>query len=116
MCQVPLAGSLKKNGTLVLFEDDLAAFTQYKHYVGSVAASMDGRYIALTSPRGGVATIWDAETRTVLAEIRSPDICGVLPSHKGTFLFTNGQGEILGEGGQAVAGHTVSWDNHARRI
>lgn len=66
----------------------------WRGYVGSVAASQDGRLAALTAPRAGRAGIWDIATRAWVAGIEAPDICGAAPRGASGFLFSTGRGRL----------------------
>ncbi|WP_306113723.1 MULTISPECIES: DUF1513 domain-containing protein [unclassified Roseovarius] len=82
-------------------------------YVGSVAFAGDGRSLAFTGPREGIAGRMGADGQ-MQARMTAPDICGVAPQGQG-FVFTTGVGEVLQETaahrGQ-IARHDVAWDNH----
>ncbi|MEL6101891.1 MAG: DUF1513 domain-containing protein, partial [Pseudomonadota bacterium] len=90
---------------------DLIAQASVRHmngYLGSVAISKDGDYIATTSPRAGVIQEF---RHTVLAnEISIGDVCGVAASETGFFL-TTGRGLVRPSSGQAVS-YDLAWDNH----
>lgn len=82
-----------------------------KGYVGSVAASRDRKRVAVTSPRGGVLTIWNARTREVAAVRRIRDVCGVAPGAR-NFVASDGEGRLW-LGGEVVSREDdVQWDNH----
>lgn len=82
-------------------------------YVGSVAFAGDGRSIAFTGPRGGLAGVMGVDGR-MLHRIAAMDICGVAPQGTG-FVFTTGAGDMLEQTatrrGQ-MARHDCAWDNH----
>lgn len=84
------------------------------HYIGSVAASADGRRIAASSPRGGHVLVFDAATRDLLATRTAADICGLAPAGAG-FLASDGAGGLWREARPLTraAGH---WDNHIAAI
>ncbi|WP_416898373.1 MAG: DUF1513 domain-containing protein [Minwuia sp.] len=104
----PLVGVYRPGAGAELIET--SADPAFRAYIGSVAASHDGRRIATTSPRGGVATVWSAETRRPLETWRIPDVCGVAACGTG-FVFTDGLGRIW-RGGRVTAEHAAAWDNH----
>lgn len=90
-------------------------------YCGSVAFDISGRFLAATSPRGGIAVFWDTQTGAFLADVTLADCCGVAPTREpGTFLLTAGTGDIMrvdvraGNPVQASVLHTAdaNWDNH----
>lgn len=81
-------------------------------YAGSVTFSGDGRRVAITSPRGGQAHLFDVENGASLAAHAAPDICGVAPEPEG-FLATTDTGRVLPLGGAGPASeHPVAWDDH----
>ncbi|MCQ0970268.1 DUF1513 domain-containing protein [Paracoccus sp. TK19116] len=85
-------------------------------YAGSIAAS-DGM-IAVTSPRGGVAVIFDQDG-TYRATLRRADLCGAAPARDAAFTLTDGGGAIWAAGPEGLrlrARHDLAWDNHLVRI
>lgn len=90
-------------------------------YCGSVAFDATGRFLAATSPRGGISVFWDAQTGAYLSNVMLPDCCGVAPAgDAGTFLLTAGTGHIMRVAvGADAQTHTsllrpadANWDNH----
>ncbi len=86
-----------------------------KGYGGSVAFSGDGARVAVTSPRGGVAQVFDAGTGAFLVQEAQGDVCGAAPCGAG-MLLSDGTGGLrrLGADGE-TAGETrlgLSFDNH----
>ena len=83
-------------------------------YIGSIAYSRNGKVIAVTSPRGGVLHLYDAE-RLVLDQVYGmQDVCGVAARDRG-FAITSGTGDIGSFAGQSpVLAHSdaLRWDNH----
>jgi hypothetical protein len=95
--------------------------TLMKGYVGSVAASRDGRLVAATSPRGGRAVVFDAQSERLIGEMAIPDCCGLAADAAGTFLVSSGTGAIEVGGLRHTSRRTavvegISFDNHMRRI
>ncbi len=86
-----------------------------KGYGGSVAFSGDGRWVAVTSPRGGIAQMFDAETGAFLGQEAQGDVCGAAPAGDG-MLLTDGTGGLrwLGRGGEPLgeARLDLAFDNH----
>ncbi len=84
-----------------------------KGYAGSIAFAQNS--VGITSPRGGVAQIFDVETTALQAEFRRPDICG-LASFGAAFTATDGLGHVVRLDGttETLLSHTttLSWDNH----
>ncbi|MEM9796146.1 MAG: DUF1513 domain-containing protein [Pseudomonadota bacterium] len=78
-------------------------------YAGSVAFSGDGRHVAITAPRGGLAHIYHAAEGALHETVRRAEICGVAPDADG-LMFTDGLGGVLRAAG--ATRHPVAWDNH----
>lgn len=80
-------------------------------YAGSIAATADR--VALTSPKGGVLMIFDAEGRYITTLSR-PDLSGVAAGTAG-FVATDGQGAVWAAGDTALtllSRNATLWDNH----
>lgn len=84
-----------------------------KGYAGSIAFAQNS--VGITSPRGGVAQIFDIETTALKAEIKRPDICGLAP-HDAGFIATDGLGHVVQLNGETETplshNPTILWDNH----
>lgn len=110
---VPLLGLAPAQGPLSLCPcPDEDAFAM-QGYAGSIAAGTDGR-IVVTSPRGGVAMIFDADG-THRATLRRADLCGAAAAPGGGFTLTDGGGAVWAveqDGLRLRARHDVAWDNH----
>ena len=64
---------------------------QMKNYCGSVQFDKSGKYIAVTSPRGNIVTIW--QNGSFITHFEIPDGCGVSATEKNnTFMITSGLG------------------------
>ena len=80
-------------------------------YVGSVAASVDGSHILVSSPRGGILMAVDARTLKPVFFEGITDICGIGADEKG-WLFSSGGGR-LGRTPDALRHNAGwAWDNH----
>lgn len=91
---------------------DAAGTFRMKGYAGSIAVT-DGGLIALTSPRGGVVMIHDAEGRHLATHARA-DVCGIAPDGEG-FLASDGSGALWSCTSQAITPLRRTgpqWDNH----
>lgn len=106
---------LGENPTILAAE--LSEHRRLKGYAGSIAIS--GNAIAITSPLGGRAHVFDLRNNQISRVIEQPDICGLAP-HKGGFFATNGQGgmSVISAAGQANLAEMpdLAWDNHAVAI
>lgn len=97
-----------------------------RHYCGSVAFDESGRYFAVSSPRGGLATLWDRREPGFAKVIDLADVCGVAPAGTGRFVFSSGADGMVRAGATAGSGsgdgdltplsspwlRRVHWDNH----
>lgn len=84
-----------------------------KGYAGSIAWNKIG-HIALTSPKGGVAMLYDGQGAH-LATYARPDVCGVAASGGASFVFSDGNGTLttpFADGLRPLARMAVRWDNH----
>lgn len=112
---VPLVGRHQQGREIELIEASEPAYKAMNHYVGSIAASRDGKRIATTGPRGGQVMIWDTIKRDLIETRKISDVCGVAPSHRG-FIMTDGWGRVW-RGDTRISQHTgAAWDNHLRRV
>ena len=108
--QVETVGFHRRGENLALVPAPRTVHEAMKGYVGSVAASRDGAQVAVTSPRGGVLTIWNAQSRQVKELRRIADVCGVAPGVLG-FVASDGKGRLWREG-EVISSDAVQWDNH----
>jgi hypothetical protein len=119
----PLLGFHKPGGEPRLVSAPGRMQSELRNYIGSVAACRDGTTIAASSPRGGVATFWDASSRRLLGVRRLEDVCGLSEAggHRG-FLMTSGLGWIethdAARDGPLTSAiqRRVNWDNHLLRL
>lgn len=89
-----------------------------RNYCGSVAFSADGLRFAVSSPRGGVVTVWSS-TGDYLGVHEQADACGIGPAGVGErgFLVSDGGGGVLRvDENLAAIDHRAfpdcRWDNH----
>ena len=119
--RVPLVGVQPSGGGLHLLQGPRAVLRAMKNYCGSVCFDPSGRIIAVSAPRGGLVTIWDADAGRHLSSTPVEDGCGVAPGARpGEFLASSGRGGVVvidARSGAArpLALHgleTARWDNH----
>ena len=126
-----LIGRASRDKPLRLIEPDSALGLSLKGYIGSVAASGDGRIIAASAPKAGRIVYVVAATGAVVAESALPDGCGIAGEQEGVFAVSSGLGKFRHE---QPAGETVdvgprapkildertltgiAFDNHLRRV
>ena len=90
---------------------ELAALS---NYVGSLAASRDGRRIALSSPVGNTMLVLNAAAGAVASRYKVKDGCGLAPDGEG-FVASTGDGAVGMLGGDSRTAD-VQWDNHILAI
>lgn len=113
-----LVGLHKRGQAPVLMHTPDTSLRAMHGYIGSIAASKDGRFIAVTSPRGGQMQVYDARSHRLYATHTLTDVCGVAPVHGG-FAATAGTGalEAFVQGQLTHAAHApLAWDNHLIHI
>ena len=89
--------------------------TAMQGYAGSIAATTDR--IALTSPKGGVLMIFDAQGNYMATQSRA-DLSGVATGITG-FVATDGQGAVWSAGDKGLTlldRNATLWDNHLIKI
>ena len=94
-----------------------------RSYIGSVAIDASGRYVAATSPKGGVAGLWSLADGRWLGGFKLADVCGLAAdAAPAGFWVTSGHGDVVhlkaGEHGLAPATHwqtAAAFDNHLLR-
>jgi hypothetical protein len=91
-----------------------------KGYIGSVATSADGRFLAASAPRAGKVVYVDTETGGIVHEVEIEDGCGITASGDRTFAMSSGKGRVrIEQGDGAPAEFTFTgteFDNHLRRV
>jgi hypothetical protein len=109
----PLLGLHRRGGAPVLASAPQAQQMRMKGYAGSIAFSGDGRQVALTSPHGGVVSVFDANGQ-FLDMLTRTDVSGVGTAADG-FMTTDGLGGmcvIAGNGLTPLNTERRAWDNH----
>ena len=126
----PLVGVLHLGRGVELFPlpegEDIGAF---RFYIGSIAVDSAGRYVAATSPKGGVVGLWSLSDGRFIGGVKLADVCGLTAdTQAASFWATSGLGDIVrldaSEDGFAVASHWRApscrplrhFDNHLLRI
>lgn len=92
-----------------------------KGYIGSVAMSGDGRFLAASAPRAGRIIYVDTESGAIRAETALADGCGLAPLGSDVFALSSGHGVVQVEepGAAPLSSVTLEgteFDNHLRRI
>jgi hypothetical protein len=95
-----------------------------RFYIGSVAIDSSGRYVAATSPKGGVIGLWSLGDGRWLGGMKLADVCGLAADGEaGCFWATSGFGDVVRLRAQTSGLKTeahwrsdASFDNHLLRI
>ena len=109
-----LLGAVAPGKDLVLTELPRGELAALSNYVGSVAASRDGKRVAISSPVGNTMLVLDAATGRVASRHTVKDGCGLAPDGSG-FLASTGDGAVGVLGGDSRTA-AVQWDNHILAI
>lgn len=112
-----LVGYATSDGVIELVELPPDTLADLRNYVGSVAASADGRTVAVSSPEGDLLVAIDVEgQRPVLVETLRNG-CGLAADGNG-FVATSGEGEMVGLAGAERERRTFDFlfDNHMLRV
>ena len=110
----PLLGMHRKGSPAQLLATTGRENERMAGYAGSVAFSHGMDRIAATSPRGGVAQVFDVRTRGLIDQAEIEDVCGVAASAE-SFLLTSGLGYIVSDAltrRQIKRKNSIFWDNH----
>jgi hypothetical protein len=90
-------------------------------YIGAMAVSSDGRFIAASAPKAGHVLYVDSETSKVVGKSNLKDVCGLASEGEHDFAASSGFGVLRYETAQAgtISEHElqdIAFDNHLRRI
>ncbi|MBV6658248.1 MAG: DUF1513 domain-containing protein [Devosiaceae bacterium] len=107
---VPLLGRHQRGWDIELIGLPVAQRSMLRQYIGSIKASYDGRFVAVASPRGGIAVTLNARNGMLIETLTSPDICGIADRGAG-FVHSSGNGSFLAGKDSQLPFH---WDNHLR--
>ncbi|QIE57747.1 DUF1513 domain-containing protein [Pikeienuella piscinae] len=111
----PLLALHRPGRELIWADARLRDWASMSGYVGSVAIDATGDEVAITSPRGGTALIFDAATGSCSCRVAAADICGVAAFERG-FATTTGRGIWAGRAADGAllraARHRIEFDNH----
>ncbi|MEH6739728.1 MAG: DUF1513 domain-containing protein [Sulfitobacter sp.] len=109
-----LVGLHRMGVQAILFEAPPEQAGIMNGYIGSIAFEQNAKTIAVTSPRGGLVQIYDAERHTLLDSFTITDVCGVAPHARG-YAVTSGTGDIgnlTGSQQTLRKNSAYMWDNH----
>ena len=114
-------GWARPDQALRTFAAPAATGAGLKGYIGSVAASRDGRTIAASAPRAGRVLVIDAEAMSLSRVLELPDACGLAPDEAQGITISTGFGRLVdsrrGADTAPLAEHPgLAFDNHMRRL
>lgn len=112
----PLLGLYRPRGeeAPILVKAPTKLHARMNGYAGSVSFAGNGARVAISSPRGGMIQVFDAETGVFDWHVEERDVCGLTQKGAG-FLATAGSGRVLHLNGPTVhvlRSAPLSWDNH----
>ncbi len=116
-----LIGSAGMDRALRLMTPPDTGAVDLKGYIGSVAASRDGRFIAASAPKAGRIVYIDVASGMITAGSLLKDVCGLACDDVADFAATSGFGALRHErvGGPIVSAAEIAglaFDNHLRRV
>ena len=111
----PLVGRAApgKELELVAMPDDL--LSDFRNYVGSVAANHGAGTIAVTSPQGNMLAVLNAASGKVVSTKALTEVCGLAADGVG-FLASTGTGALVAPDGRRTVDTEHVWDNHLLKI
>lgn len=119
----PLVGLVGRDGRARVLAVDEALNARYDNYIGSVAFDASGRVFVATSPRGGIAGLYDVASGRLIGQRRLADVCGCAPAGEARFVLTSGVAGVRvteADGGLRRVGagslDVGAWDNHLRSL
>ena len=120
----PLMGCLSLGGRIELLPLPTEDEGRLRAYIGSVAVDSSGRYVAATSPKGGVVGLWSLMGGNWLGGFVLADVCGLTPDKDpACFWATSGLGDVVqlraSDAGLVTQAHwqaDAAFDNHLIRI
>ena len=96
------------------------AVRSMRQYCGSAAVDASGRFLGVTSPRGGTALFWDMREDRFAGVFRMDDCCGIAAAETpGAFLVSSGYGAVTRYDAAMRRAESLGpvldgakWDNH----
>lgn len=122
--QPPLIGLHRRGEALRLVSAPAAIQKRMRNYCGSACADPSGQWFAVSSPKGGLITFWDANSGAYCGHTDVADGCGLAAGNEaGEFILSSGLGGIMRyrlTGQQQALGEVAAmdarWDNHMVRL
>jgi uncharacterized protein len=113
-----LLGLHRRGGAARLLQAPEPLHGRMDNYAGSVSFSGAATRIAISSPRGSMVQVFDAETGVFVDRLEAADVCGLNACGAG-FVASTGTGLVTRFGAPDLGGpaqHAVNWDNHLVRV
>lgn len=111
----PLIGRAGPDVAPAMISEPTGLRLALRNYIGSVAATADGRLVAAASPRGGRVLLLDLAGNVVGVEPLA-DGCGLAPLGDDRIVATSGEGAIAAVGKDAAISQLssvdIDFDNH----
>ncbi|WP_309045135.1 DUF1513 domain-containing protein [Marinobacter sediminicola] len=86
------------------------------NYIASIVAHPENDLVAIASPIGGTALLFNGHSGEIVAKAAIPDCAGVEALAGGDFLVSSGRGKLVrmgkGKPAEEIAGMPVQWDHH----
>lgn len=116
-----LLGSASMNQPIALLEQSEIIAKPLLGYIGSVALSGNGRWLAASAPRAGCIVYFDMQTRGELMVEAIEDGCGLAPVNSADFAVSSGHGVLRRQSALTKAYDDrvidgLSFDNHLRSL
>jgi hypothetical protein len=120
----PVMALLKLGRGLELLPLPAGDESAFRSYIGSVAIDVGGRYVAATSPKGGMIGVWRLADGSWFEGFKLADVCGLATADEaGTFWATSGYGDVVhlraDDSGLTAIAHwraAAAFDNHLLRM
>lgn len=112
-----LVGYATRDGSIRLIDLPETVLGGLRNYVGSVAASADGRIIGVSSPEGSTILAIDAARAEVVSEMSLASVCGVAADRAG-LVVSSGKGAMMGFAGSMAVERAFDFgfDNHLTAV
>ncbi|WP_100638548.1 DUF1513 domain-containing protein [Marinobacter salexigens] len=86
------------------------------NYIASIVAHPENDLVAIASPIGGTALIFNSRSGAIIEKAAIPDCAGVEALAGGDFLVSSGRGKLVrigkGKPAKEIASMPVQWDHH----
>ncbi|MDO6442649.1 DUF1513 domain-containing protein [Marinobacter sp. 2_MG-2023] len=105
-----------RNGRYEEIAFDEAVHRELGNYIASIVAHPENDLVAIASPIGGTALIFNSRTGAVIEKAAIADCAGVEALAGGDFLISSGRGKLVRMGqrtpAKEIASLPVQWDHH----